>query len=160
VIGEIGPGDAPVVAALDQAVFGGNAWSEDAWRQEIRAVSAADRRYFVFRASGAILGYAGILRAGSDADVLTVAVVDDARRQGIGRQLVEELLGVAREWRCQAIYLEVEHANAAAIAMYESLGFRATGTRRHYYGPGRHAVTMRCQVREPWGSLPVGTGDG
>ena len=75
-----------------------------------------------------------------------------------GRVLVLELLEIARRWGCMAVFLEVEQDNAAALALYRSMGFVPVGERRHYYGTGRHAVTMRCRLREPMGSLPLDGG--
>lgn len=116
------------------------------------------RRYVVLRRDGAPVGYAGILRTGSDADVLTVAVAADHQGQGCGRLLLQELLRIAQGWNSRAVYLEVEEGNAAALALYRGSGFEPVGQRRHYYGPDRHAVTMRRQLREPMGSIPLGGG--
>lgn len=150
----IEPADVPAVAALDAALFGGHAWSEQAWRQEA-AAGDPDRRYLVLVAQQ-VIGYAGILRTGSDADILTVAVSAEHRRSGHGRALVESLLDIARVWRSLAVFLEVEDSNRAAQQLYAGFGFTGMGSRRHYYGTGRHGLTMRLQLREPQGSLPLG----
>lgn len=146
--------DAQAVAELDAALFGSHAWSLPAWQQEAGG-DDADKCYLVLLAPQ-VIGYAGLLRTGSDADVLTVGVAAGQQRQGYGRQLVEALLAAARQWRCLAVFLEVEDGNAAARALYAGLGFAEIGVRRHYYGPDRHGVTMRLQIREPQGSLPLG----
>ncbi len=143
--------DVAEVAALDEAIFGVHAWSWEAWMQEARS-QGADRRYIVLLRDGLVAGYAGILRGGSDADVLSVAVSPEQRRRGSGRLLVAALLETAVRWRCLAVFLEVEEENAAARALYGDLGFAEIGQRRHYYGQNRHAVTMRRQLREPLGS--------
>lgn len=145
--------DAQAVAALDAALFGSHAWSLQAWQRQLVA-DDPDTCYLVLLAPE-MIGYAGLLRTGSDADVLTVAVAEAHQRQGHGRALVASLLAVARQWRCLAVFLEVEEGNTAAHALYTGMGFVAVGARRHYYGPDRHGVTMRLQVREPQGSLPV-----
>ncbi len=151
-IAPLEPGQAARVAALDAELFAGNAWSPDAWE---RAAGTADpdRRYVVALGDGGLLGYAGILRVGSDAEVLTVAVAAAHRREGVGAQLLDALLGIARGWRALAVFLEVEQDNAAAIALYRGRGFTELGRRRGYYGAGRDALTMRRQLREPLGSV-------
>lgn len=154
---QLGPADAAWVAELDAALFGKAAWSPQAWTSEARA-DDPHRRYVVLRRDGAPVGYAGILRTGSDADVLTVAVAADHQGQGCGRLLLQELLRIAQGWNSRAVYLEVEEGNAAALALYRGSGFEPVGQRRHYYGPDRHAVTMRRQLREPMGSIPLGGG--
>lgn len=150
------PADVAAVARIDADLFGADAWSRTAWEQEA-AQPDRDRCYLVLTDdSGAVLGYAGLLRAGSDADVLTVAVARESQRQGLGRHLLAALLAVAGDWRCLAVFLEVAEENSAARAMYRAAGFADIGNRRHYYGPDRHAVVMRKQVREPMGALAPG----
>jgi len=152
-----GAGDAAAVADLDAALFGHNAWSREAWAGEALG-DRRDRGYLVLEQGERVVGYAGIMRSGSDADVVTVAVAPAHQRLGHGRVLVLELLEIARRWGCMAVFLEVEQDNAAALALYRSMGFVPVGERRHYYGTGRHAVTMRCRLREPMGSLPLDGG--
>ena len=149
-------GDVAEVARLDAELFRDIAWSENAWRQEAERTDQ-DRRYLVLREPGlGLTGYAGILRTGSDADVLSVAVAPAYRRRGHGTTLVRALLDIARDWNCLAVFLEVEQDNAAALGLYKALGFQKAGIRRHYYGSGRHAATLRLQLREPRGSQPLG----
>jgi L-amino acid N-acyltransferase YncA len=54
----------------------------------------------------------------------TVHVREDARRQGIGRALVRALLERAREQGLHVMVAGVDGANAASIALHESLGFQ------------------------------------
>ena len=56
-------------------------------------------------------------------------VSPECRRVGIGRALVIHALGVAaNELRVLRVNLTVNTSNAAAIALYESLGFKTFGT--------------------------------
>jgi RimJ/RimL family protein N-acetyltransferase len=56
-------------------------------------------------------------------------VAPQARRQGVARQLVREVLAqAAREPALRQVTLGVQTANHAARALYESLGFVAWGT--------------------------------
>jgi ribosomal-protein-alanine N-acetyltransferase len=41
----------------------------------------------------------------------------------------------------------VRKSNAAAIALYERLGFEAVGVRRGYYDDGEDAVDMHAHVK-------------
>ena len=50
-----------------------------------------------------------------------------ARGRGVGRALTEAVLDWARERGCRAIALWVTDGNAAAIALYERMGFTRTG---------------------------------
>lgn len=61
-------------------------------------------------------------------------VVDRAvRRQGIGQALLRELATRAKERGAVRFHLEVRASNAAAIALYQRLGFIETTRRRGYY---------------------------
>jgi ribosomal protein S18 acetylase RimI-like enzyme len=50
-------------------------------------------------------------------------VCDDARRRSLGTQLVELAMQRARERGCRRIELDTNETNAAALALYEGLGF-------------------------------------
>lgn len=56
-----------------------------------------------------------------------------ARQRGLGRFLVEHLLGIARHEQLAGIDLEAYHGNAPAALLYRSLGFRRLGRERFYY---------------------------
>ena len=50
-------------------------------------------------------------------------VAPEARREGLGRTLVEAVIERARERGCRRVELDVNSENPAAIALYRSLGF-------------------------------------
>jgi ribosomal protein S18 acetylase RimI-like enzyme len=62
-------------------------------------------------------------------------VVDEARRSGLGRALVEGAIARARERGCRRMELDTNEDNAAARALYEGLGFvnDRYGSRDLYY---------------------------
>lgn len=76
------------------------------------------------------------------ADLITFAVLPDARRQGIGAQLLAEALKMARELGAHAMFLEVAEGNVAAIKLYEKQGFSTLTTRKNYYASGENARLM------------------
>ena len=124
-------------------MFGTEAWSRSSYLAEL---ADTRQRHYVAAESedGELLGWAGVLVIGPDAEIMTVGVVPAARRQGIGRRLVADLLDHARERGAKQVFLEVRVDNAAALALYESEGFDRLGVRRGYYGGGRvDGVTMR-----------------
>ena len=65
--------------------------------------------------------------------VLDVAVAPDARRQGLARLLLGLALRAGARAGARVALLEVRAGNAAALALYASLGFRLAGRRRNYY---------------------------
>lgn len=73
-----------------------------------------------------------------EAELLTLAVEPDQRRQGVGRALVTAFLAESRARGATRAFLEVAEGNAGARALYAGLGFTETGRRRGYYrGSGR-----------------------
>ena len=75
--------------------------------------------------------------------ISNVAVSPAARRQGIGRALVKELLNRAAEKKLSFVTLEVREHNEDAIRLYSSEGFLPVGTRTDYYDrPRENALLM------------------
>jgi ribosomal-protein-alanine N-acetyltransferase len=75
--------------------------------------------------------------------VMNVAVLPGWRRQGLGGFLVRLALRRAARAGARAAFLEVRAGNAAAIALYGSLGFRRMSVRRDYYRePSENALVL------------------
>ena len=68
-----------------------------------------------------------------DAEILTIGVAPDARRRGLGRALIADLVKRARQRGARRLLLEVASDNEAAIALYSSTGFILLGERPGYY---------------------------
>jgi ribosomal-protein-alanine N-acetyltransferase len=84
---------------------------------------------------------------GDEMEVLDVSVAPRWRRRGLARLLVS--LALARGGRAGArrAFLEVRASNAAAMALYEALGFREAGRRKGYYGaPLEDAVLLETAI--------------
>ena len=83
--------------------------------------------------AGQILGFATAGRIADGVVELDDLFVDpECQRRGIGRALVIELAARAR--RVDVIRIEVA-ANPDALAFYESVGFRTTGSAETRFGP-------------------------
>lgn len=89
--------------------------------------------------------------AADEAEVLSVAVVPECRRRGIGRALLEEALRHLYREGARRIHLEVEDGNVAAIELYRGLEFEESGRRAGYYRRGAQApagaLVMLRQLR-------------
>jgi ribosomal-protein-alanine N-acetyltransferase len=55
------------------------------------------------------------------------------RRQGLGWRLMDAVLRELHGQRAEALFLEVDETNTAAIALYRRLGFFEVGKRPSYY---------------------------
>lgn len=125
--------DLPEVGALDEQIFGRDAWSAASWWSEL--AGRPRRRYTVATTGERIVGYAGVDCAGGTADVMTIAVDVGAQGQGLGRRLLERLTDDARDSGAQALLLEVRADNEPARNLYLRAGFEHIRTRRNYFRP-------------------------
>ncbi|MCX8202764.1 MAG: ribosomal protein S18-alanine N-acetyltransferase [Nitrososphaeria archaeon] len=79
--------------------------------------------------------------------VISIAVLPEHRRRGIGRALMLEAIRAMRDvYRCDEVFLEVRVTNYPAIRMYESLGFSVVDTIKHYYLDGEDAYVMALDL--------------
>lgn len=67
------------------------------------------------------------------ADIITLAVKEPFRRQGLARMLLDKALADMQAVGATQLFLDVEDGNAAAIGLYEGLGFSHLKRRRLYY---------------------------
>jgi RimJ/RimL family protein N-acetyltransferase len=99
----------------------------------------------------------GRLSVGRDPHPASAHVADiglmvamSARRQGVGRKLIEAAVGWARRVGVRKLELHVFPWNEAAIGLYEALGFEREGYRKAHYlrGDGEYvdAILMAYTV--------------
>lgn len=135
--------DLDPILELEQAVFGAEAWTRQMLAGELEQ-QPASRYYLIAEDDGGIAGYAGLLGAGWQGDVLTLAVAVGRWGRGIGSALLRALLAEAVRRGCTEVFLEVRTDNSRAQELYRRHEFTAIGIRRGYYQPsGADALVMR-----------------
>jgi ribosomal-protein-alanine N-acetyltransferase len=135
--------DLPGVIELEHTVFGDEAWTEQMLIGELDQ-QPASRHYLVAEDGSRVVGYAGLLEAGGQGDVVTLAVAIDHWGHGVGSALLDALLAEARRRGCGEVFLEVRTDNLRAQELYRRYGFSQIGIRRGYYQPsGADALVMR-----------------
>jgi ribosomal-protein-alanine N-acetyltransferase len=139
--------DLETVLPMEQALFLHDPWSAETFWAELARVPETRCYVVVQDADDTIVGYAGLMTVGDDADVQTIAVKPQAQGRGLGRLLLHSLMRTARDRGCHQLFLEVRSDNAAALHLYEREGFEQLGRRRDYYGTGVDALTMRLFLR-------------
>ena len=77
--------------------------------------------------------------------MVSVAVLDDYRKKGIGRVLVEESIKGIKSKKCNEFHLEVRCSNNEAVRMYEKLGFVIRQQLNAYYRDGEDAYLMAIE---------------
>lgn len=136
------PGDLPRCAAIE-------ATAPDPWTElQLAEELASDfGRLFVACRDGQIAGLAVFQLAAGEASLNALTVDPAARRQGAGRALLTGALAALRAEGAQSCFLEVRAGNAAARALYESVGFAAAGVRRGFYrDPAEDGVVMALNL--------------
>ena len=87
----------------------------------------------VLEQDGVIQAYAVMSLQARIAHVLNLCVRAESRGRGLGHQLLQTLLDLAREERAGAVLLEVRASNELALQLYRKIGFRQVDVRKNYY---------------------------
>ena len=134
---EAGIAYAPALAALHAVAF-----AEDPWDAEsFKALLSQKGVLALIDPRGGFL----LLRTVVDeAEILTIGVTE--RRQGIGLAMMQAGIAHAAGHGVLKIHLEVAAGNAAALGLYERVGFVQTGRRKAYYPDGGDALTMMLDI--------------
>lgn len=134
-----GPAHVQALAAIHAAAFpAAEAWGADAIALQLALPGAFGR---IDRRGGMLLGRI----VANEAEILTLAVVPAARRQGIAAALLEAAKTAVAALGGRALFLEVAVGNRGALALYARHGFIEVGRRRRYYGDGSDALIMRAE---------------
>jgi len=137
--------DLPVVVSMEREIYRNDAWSVGQFKEELASVPK-NRLYLVaLDELNRVVGYAGVFAPseGLDAEVLTLTVSEEVRRQGIGRSLLRKLIAWSLERKSSSIFLEVREGNDEASPLYLSEGFEPISHRNNYYSAGVRAVVMK-----------------
>ncbi len=88
-------------------------------------------------------GLFGIAKRGH---VISIAVLPQYQRKGIGQALMQEAMQRMRTYKAKECYLEVRASNTPAISLYQKLGFETSRTVRRYYADGEDAAMMTIKL--------------
>jgi len=88
-------------------------------------------------------GFGGLIRKGH---IVSVAVLPQYRRKGIGQALIAKAMDGMRLHNAKQCFLEVRTTNEEAISLYKKLGFDITRIIRGYYADGEDAYVMSCKT--------------
>ena len=78
--------------------------------------------------------------------VVSIAVLDEHRKKGIGKALVEESTNGVKLKKCDEFYLEVRCSNNEAVRLYEKQGFVIRQQLNAYYRDGEDAYLMAIEL--------------
>ncbi|MFQ3325232.1 MAG: ribosomal-protein-alanine N-acetyltransferase [Pseudomonadales bacterium] len=106
-----------------------NPWSEQAFNSSIKAGNGC---YTLIKAEE-IVAVAVVVQVLDEAELLTIAVAKHQQGQGLGAELLADLMSVLKAQSAKQCMLEVMEGNDAAISLYQRIGFKSVAKRKAYY---------------------------
>ena len=95
---------------------------------------------------GTVVGYSVASEESDILHLISIGVLREYRRRGVGTALILALISNARS-DVRGVRLEVKQGNTDAIRLYEDLGFRKVDLIQNYYEDGSPAVKMQFDVK-------------
>lgn len=130
--------DLDEILVIDEAAFGKKHWGRETFVKELNNQYA----YYltVTNKEKKVLGFIGIWLVIDEMHIMTLAIDESARRQGLAEALM--LLGFKHSFlnRVRTSTLEVKANNIGAIKLYEKYKFKQQGMRPKYYADGQAAL--------------------
>jgi ribosomal-protein-alanine N-acetyltransferase len=87
----------------------------------------------IARLDDTLAGFILALDLRKECEILSLGVLPERRREGIGSTLLDSVCSEGRMRGAECIVLEVAVDNSAALALYTGRGFMPVGHRRNYY---------------------------
>lgn len=137
--------DAPAIAGAERVCFT-DPWSEGALLETLQDETSLG---LLAEMSGRLAGYLLARTIAGEAEILSVAVLPEARRRGIGRALLEAGLRSLAARAATDVYLEVRESNEGARRLYLASGFRPVGLRPGYYSRPRESAFVLWRPLAP-----------
>jgi ribosomal-protein-alanine N-acetyltransferase len=137
-------GDLDAVEAIERSVYT-QPWTRGNFADSL----ASGYHCWVMERDGRLIGYAVIMVAAGEAHLLNLSIAADLQRRGLGSELLQFVLQLARDCAAGTIYLEVRASNRAGRALYIRHAFAEIGIRKGYYpahGGREDAVTMEKKL--------------
>ena len=94
---------------------------------------------------GKIVGYAVIDKWPDQEHLVSIAVIPESRKKGIGQALLEKL---TEQVETGSMKLEVRRSNKSALELYRKNGFVQTGVAYSYYTDGEDALQMEKAIQK------------
>jgi ribosomal-protein-alanine N-acetyltransferase len=142
-LSDAGPNDAAAIAALHAASFQ-RGWSDgEVERLLLEPNVIADRVLLGHHLAGFVLARI----AADEAEILSIAVDRSARGRGLGRRLLQRALQQLAARGVRSVFLEVDAANEAALALYRRMDFAEVGQRQRYYRGADDAASTALVLR-------------
>lgn len=124
-----GAGDLPAIFALEQRSHS-HPWTLENLRSSLTSHTCVGLQY-----QGEWVAHAVLSFVVGEAELLLFVIDKNWQGRGLGTLFLEMLAQAAKQ-KAQTLFLEVRASNAAAVALYEKVGFNQVGVRPGYYPAG------------------------
>ena len=130
---------------LEKVCFLKSPWSKNMLQESISFTNVFKK---CIQKNGKIVAY--IIAGYSDweAEVFTIGVDVEYRKQGLATILLLELKNFAKETKKESLFLEVRKSNVVAQNLYLKFGFKQVAVRRKYYENTEDAIIMEYKISE------------
>jgi ribosomal-protein-alanine N-acetyltransferase len=138
--------DLDAVVAIEEAIYP-YPWTRGNFSDSL----AAGYHCWVAECGGEVAGYTVVAIAAEEAHLLNLSVAGPWQRRGIGREMLDFVLRLARESGAARVFLEVRPSNSAARALYAAAGFAEIATRQGYYpadGGREDAIVLELELEK------------
>ena len=120
--------DIDAIMAIENVIYP-HPWTRGNFNDSLRA----GYHCWIMEAGGETIGYSVMMIGAGEAHVLNLSIAAQWQRQGRGREMLQFLLKLARDFSASRILLEVRPSNVAGRGLYAAAGFSEIATRRDYY---------------------------
>jgi ribosomal-protein-alanine N-acetyltransferase len=99
--------------------------------------------FLVAEENGTLLGYCVASLNRGAAHLISIGVLRESRRKGVGTSLLKHLVRFLLNHGVDELWLEVKSENNEAVSLYERFGFERMNIVQDYYSDGSAALRMR-----------------
>ena len=120
--------DIDVIMVIENTIYP-HPWTRGNFNDSLRS----GYHCWIMEAGGVIIGYSVVMIAAGEAHLLSLSIAAQWQRRGCGRELLQFVVELARDFAAGRILLEVRPSNTAGRGLYADAGFSEIATRRGYY---------------------------
>ncbi len=80
-----------------------------------------------------VSGYGVMSVLADEAHILNLCINPDLQNNGLGKEMLDYLIELAKGHHADVMFLEVRPSNGQALKIYEKSGFDEVGSRKDYY---------------------------
>jgi len=132
------------ILRIERASFGRAAWPRSYFLELYRDPTAL---FLAAKLRGRIAGYIVTCVDGRTAEIASIAVHPDYRREGVANTLMRRTLRGLRAARVRRVELMVRNGNQAGAGLYRAWGFRRVRAVRRYYEDGGDGILMARAIQ-------------